>query len=142
MEKEQQEAPTPSKSWSLLPMNKDAFASAQDRARTRKTISSEVVTAFVDGLVNQMRLGVGGRGVDPERLVASIKTLKGLLDANKLSLGSTSWNLVALCQRNGPKYYFESLNLPPDSGWKSALQMRLLRQIRKFPTFLSLQRYH
>ena len=94
MEKEQQEAPTPSKSWSLLPMNKDAFASAQDRARTRKTISSEVVTAFVDGLVNQMRLGVGGRGVDPERLVASIKTLKGLLDANKLSLGSTSWNSI------------------------------------------------
>ncbi|EOA82503.1 uncharacterized protein SETTUDRAFT_140637 [Exserohilum turcica Et28A] len=94
MEKERQSAPAPSRSWSLLPMNENASARAEDRARTRKTISGEVVTVFVDGLVNQMRLGVGYRGADPEQLVASIKRLKELLDANNLSLGSMAWDSI------------------------------------------------
>jgi hypothetical protein len=94
MEAEQQKWLTPTKAWSLFPMNANASASAEDRARTRKTISGEVVTAFVDGLVNQMRLGVGARGADPEYLVASIKTLKSFLEANNLSLGSTAWDSI------------------------------------------------
>jgi hypothetical protein len=94
MEAEQRKMPTPKRTWSLLPMNGNASASAEDRARTRKTISGEVVTAFVDGLVNQMRLGVGARGADPEALVTSIKTLKSFLETNNLSLGSTAWDSI------------------------------------------------
>jgi hypothetical protein len=94
MEAEQQKSPPPSSPWNLLPMSGNASASAEDRARTRRTISSEVVTAFVDGLVNQMRLGVGARGATPESLVASIKTLKDFLDKNNLSLGSSAWDSI------------------------------------------------
>jgi hypothetical protein len=94
MEAEQQRTPSPSSTWSLLPMSGNASASAEDRARTRRTISGEVVVAFVDGLVNHMRLGVGARGAAPESLVASIKTLKGFLDKNNLSLGSSAWDSI------------------------------------------------
>lgn len=94
LEAEQSKAPAPTTAWSLLPMNGEAAASAEDRARTRRTISSEIVTGFVDGLVNQMRLGVGARGATPESLIASIKTLKGFLDKNNLSLGSSAWDSV------------------------------------------------
>ena len=94
MEAEQQKMPTSKRIWSLFPMNAGASASAEDRARTRRTISSEIVTAFVDGLVNQMRVGVGSRGVDPEYLITSIKTLKDLMDMNNLSLGSSAWDSI------------------------------------------------
>ncbi|RMZ71708.1 c6 transcription factor [Pyrenophora seminiperda CCB06] len=94
MEAEQQKMTTLRRTWSLVPMNANASASAEDRARTRRTISSEIITAFVDGLVSLMRVGVGSRGVDPEDLITSIKTLKDLLDANNLSLGSSAWGSV------------------------------------------------
>ncbi|KAG9192925.1 hypothetical protein G6011_11659 [Alternaria panax] len=94
MEAEQKKTPAPTTAWGLFPMNGDAAASAEDRAKTRRTISSEIVTGFVDGLVDQMRLGVGARGATPESLVASIKTLKGFLDKNNLSLGSSAWDSV------------------------------------------------
>ncbi|KAL1799733.1 hypothetical protein ACET3X_000075 [Alternaria dauci] len=94
LQAEQNKTPAPTPAWSLLPMNGEAAASAEDRARTRRTISSEIVTGFVDGLVNHMRLGVGARGATPESLIASIKTLKGFLDKNNLSLGSSAWDSI------------------------------------------------
>jgi hypothetical protein len=69
-------------------------AQAEARARTRRTISSEVVTAFIDGLVNDMRVGVGSRGSDPDDLVGRIKDLKQLLDRSHLSLGSANWDSI------------------------------------------------
>lgn len=94
MEAEEQKTSASSQAWSLFPRNRNASASPQDRARTRRTISGEVVTAFVDGLVNQMRLGVGYRGADPEIIIGLLKTLKDFLDANNLSLGSTAWDSI------------------------------------------------
>jgi hypothetical protein len=78
--------------WRLLRFQRSKYAG--DRSKIRRTISGEVVTAFVDGLVNTMRLGVGARGTNPEDLVDSIKQLKRFLDANSLSLGSTTWDAV------------------------------------------------
>jgi hypothetical protein len=91
---EQHNSPSPSRAWKLFPMNGDAAASAEDRARVKRTISSEVVTAFVDTIVNRLRVGVGLRGSDPEVVVDQLKSLKSFLDANNLSLGSTSWDSV------------------------------------------------
>lgn len=103
MEAEQATAPTPSKGWNLFPMNGNASASAEDRAKTRRTISSEIVTAFIDGLVNQMRLGVGARGTNPETVVDHIKNLKHFLDSSNLGLGSAAWDsiLVRLLDSDG-----------------------------------------
>jgi hypothetical protein len=91
---EQQNSPAPSRGWRLFPMNGDAAASAEDRARTRRTISSEVVTSFADALVNEVRVGVGYRGTDPEIVIRQLKTLKDFLDSNNLSLGSTAWDSI------------------------------------------------
>ncbi|KAF2133403.1 hypothetical protein P153DRAFT_282120 [Dothidotthia symphoricarpi CBS 119687] len=100
---EQATTPTPSRRWSLFPMRGDASASAEDRAKTRRTISSEIVTAFIDSLVNQMRLGVGARGTNPETLVDHIKSLKQFLDSSNLSLGSAAWDsiMVRLLESGG-----------------------------------------
>ena len=94
LEAEQQRRPSASEGWKLFPMRGDAAAGAEDRARTRRTISSEVVTAFIDALVNDTRLGVGARGTNPEILIDRIKTLKSFLEANNLSLGSVAWDSV------------------------------------------------
>ncbi|KAJ4993957.1 hypothetical protein SVAN01_00434 [Stagonosporopsis vannaccii] len=94
LEAEQQRLPSTSEGWRLFPMRGDAAAGAEDRARTRRTISSEVVTAFIDALVNEMRLGVGLRGTSPEILIDHIKNLKGFLEANNLSLGSVAWDSI------------------------------------------------
>ncbi|KAH7077838.1 hypothetical protein BKA63DRAFT_509168 [Paraphoma chrysanthemicola] len=91
---EQQNSPPPSRIRKLFPMNGDAAATDEDRARTRKTISSEVVAAFVDAAVNEVRVGVGLRGLNPDVVVRQLKTLKGFLDSNNLSLGSTAWGSI------------------------------------------------
>jgi hypothetical protein len=91
---EQQNAPTPPKRWRLFQKTDDLAPSAEERARVSETISSEIVTAFVDASVNEIRVGVGSRGTDPGVLVKQLTTLKGLLDANNLSLGSTAWDSV------------------------------------------------
>ncbi|KAF3011090.1 hypothetical protein E8E13_011271 [Curvularia kusanoi] len=94
LEAEQQRQPSTSEGWKLFPMRGDAAAGAEDRARTRRTISSEVVTAFIDALINDIRVGVGWRGTDPETLIDRLKTLKSFLEANNLSLGSIAWDSV------------------------------------------------
>ncbi|KAF1842047.1 uncharacterized protein K460DRAFT_370054 [Cucurbitaria berberidis CBS 394.84] len=96
MQAQQEKTPTstPSRAWRLFSVAEDDAASPEDRARTRRTISGEIVTGFIDGLVNEMRLGVGSRGIDPETLVDSIKTLKAFLDGNNLSLGSAAWDSI------------------------------------------------
>lgn len=94
LEAEQQRLPAASEGWRLFPMRGEAAAGAEDRARTRRTISSEVVTAFIDALVNEMRLGVGARGTDPGTLIDRIQNLKKFLEANNLSLGSVAWDSI------------------------------------------------
>lgn len=91
---EQQKEATATKRWRLFSTADDAPSSAEDKARTHRTLSSEVITAFVDALVNEVRVGVGYRGFDPENVIRQLKTLKGFLDSNNLSLGSTSWDSV------------------------------------------------
>ncbi|KAF2445118.1 hypothetical protein P171DRAFT_431869 [Karstenula rhodostoma CBS 690.94] len=84
------------RSWVLFGSRSESVPHAKQRARMQRKISSEVVTAIVDGLVNDVRLGVGARGTTPEYLVDRIKTLKQFLDNNSLSLGSTTWDSVML----------------------------------------------
>lgn len=94
-EQDDQETVT-QKGWGLFGARKEFAADAEQRARMQRSISSEVVTAFVDGLVNEIRLGVGARGSTPELLVKRLKSLKRFLDRNSLSLGSTTWDSILL----------------------------------------------
>ncbi|KAF2708198.1 hypothetical protein K504DRAFT_468553 [Pleomassaria siparia CBS 279.74] len=85
-----------SQGWRLFNRRDHTQDNSQERARTKKTISSEIVTALVDGLVNLMRVGVGKRGTEPENLVDHIKKLKHLLDRDSLSLGTATWDSVMI----------------------------------------------
>ncbi|OCK86228.1 hypothetical protein K432DRAFT_438643 [Lepidopterella palustris CBS 459.81] len=76
--------------------NKTTQSNRGGRHLVQRTVSSEVVAAFVDGLINTMRVGVGARGNTPEDVVGHIKTLKRLLDRDNLSLGSMSWDGVTV----------------------------------------------
>jgi hypothetical protein len=91
---EQQDLSSASRSWEPLSVRGGASASDEDRARIRKTISSEVVTAFIDAIVNEMRVGIDSRGTAPEFLITQVKALKDFLDSNNLSLGSTAWGSI------------------------------------------------
>ncbi|EON64893.1 hypothetical protein W97_04127 [Coniosporium apollinis CBS 100218] len=68
----------------------------QNRLRVERTISSEVVAAFVDGLMNQVRVGVGARGEEPRAILEHVNGLKMLLDRANLGLGGTSWDAVVV----------------------------------------------
>lgn len=85
-----------SQGWRVFRRRREAAKQTDDRGWTRRKISSEIVAATIDGLVNNMRLAVGTRGTAPEDLVARIKRLKRFLDRNALSLGSTTWDSVML----------------------------------------------
>ncbi|KAF2500626.1 hypothetical protein BU16DRAFT_570179 [Lophium mytilinum] len=76
--------------------NRSYTSDRGDRRLVQRTISSEVIAAFVDGVTNTMRLGVGARGNAPDDIVRHIKNLKHLLDQNNLSLGTSSWDGIIL----------------------------------------------
>ena len=93
-------------------------------ATNRRTISSEIVTAFIDALINDIRVGVGARGSKPEALINSIRILKGFLEANNLSLGSIAWDSVItrLLESGGfnpeqrPEIFLRLFNLAAEFG--------------------------
>jgi hypothetical protein len=91
---EQQNSPALSRRWRLFSTNDDPVPNIEGGAGISRTISSEIVTAFVYAAVNEVRVGVGFRGADPDILIRQLKTLKGFLDSNNLSLGSTAWDSV------------------------------------------------
>ena len=74
-----------------------------ERQLTERTVSTEIVAAFVDALVNVIRVGTGVRGVRPELVITYLKSLKGLLDRNQMGLGALSWDalLVRLAESGG-----------------------------------------
>lgn len=86
----------PSSGWWPFGRREETTSHAEARARAQRTISSEVVTGFIDGLINMMRVGVGARGTHPEDLVGHIKNLKQLLDRSALSLGSATWESIMI----------------------------------------------
>lgn len=69
--------------------------SPDDHTSIARTISSESVAAYVDALTNEIYTGVGERGISASELVSHLKSLKGLLDKQKLGLGNATWDAVA-----------------------------------------------
>ncbi|KAF2787435.1 hypothetical protein K505DRAFT_329689 [Melanomma pulvis-pyrius CBS 109.77] len=96
LQAKQLDASLESQGWRLFNRRDHTVENTQDRVRTQKTISSEIVIAFVDALVNLMRVGVGARGTNPEDVVDHIKKLKHLLDRDSLSLGSSTWDTIMI----------------------------------------------
>ena len=62
----------------------------------RRTISSEVVNAYIDALLGVVHVGVGIRGVSLNYVVRQLGILKSLLGRSGLALGAGSWDAVVL----------------------------------------------
>ncbi|KAF2086596.1 hypothetical protein K490DRAFT_57515 [Saccharata proteae CBS 121410] len=71
-------------------------ANSPDRLSVEKTISVEVVAAFVHALLNSLRVGVGKRGQTPEDLLERIRKLKSFLSRSQAGLGGMSWDAVVI----------------------------------------------
>ena len=115
---------TRSKGWGLFDSNAEGAARPDYRKLTYRTISSEVVAAFVDGLINTIRVGVGWRGDAPETVLAHFHHLKRALETNNLSLGSASWDSIilrvleteGLVPENRPNNLLKLLDIAADFG--------------------------
>lgn len=62
--------------------------------QVQRTISSEVVNAYVDALLSITRLMYGQRGVPPKTVIRHMKLMKRLLDRSGLSLSTGSWDAI------------------------------------------------
>ncbi|KAL9096680.1 MAG: hypothetical protein Q9165_001168 [Trypethelium subeluteriae] len=90
------------------------------RSRVERTISSEVVIAYIDALMSAFRVGVGNRGISARANVQSITALKAFLDANHMSLGAAAWDalIVRLVESQG-------IDLEQDPGFMNSILERL-----------------
>ncbi|KAK5009396.1 hypothetical protein LTR28_001224 [Elasticomyces elasticus] len=66
----------------------------EKRRSVTQTLSSEVVAAFVDALLSNVRTRVGRRGIVAPIVLSYIRTLQTFLDKSGLSLGTSSWDSV------------------------------------------------
>ena len=63
---------------------------------TWRTVSSEVVNAYVDALISAVHLGVGERGLAPGTALSRLEMLHKLLSRSGLALETGSWDGVIL----------------------------------------------
>ncbi|KAF2725061.1 hypothetical protein K431DRAFT_281539 [Polychaeton citri CBS 116435] len=61
-----------------------------------RTISSEVVSAYVEALVNNVRIGVGERGISPVAVLNYLVELRSFLSQSKNNLSNRSWDATVL----------------------------------------------
>ncbi|KAF2422762.1 hypothetical protein EJ08DRAFT_596662 [Tothia fuscella] len=57
-----------------------------------RTVSSELVSAYVDGLINLIDVGVSDQGMPLNVILSRVKGLKALLDQKNFGLGNTTWD--------------------------------------------------
>ncbi|KAL1636542.1 hypothetical protein SLS56_001127 [Neofusicoccum ribis] len=69
-------------------------ANSPDRFVVERTVSSEVIAAFIDRFLNLVDTGVGSRGLPFLDVYKFVTNLKDLLNRENLGLGSATWELV------------------------------------------------
>ncbi|KAK5128303.1 hypothetical protein LTR85_002970 [Meristemomyces frigidus] len=77
-----------------------------------RTLSSEVVNAYVDALLGAIDVGVGERGAPPGYILAQLNMAKGFLGRANLKLGGGSWDAIMLRfvdSQAGNSLYFNTL---------------------------------
>ena len=66
------------------------------KVTVERTISSEVINAYVDAALSTMRMGVGDRGTAPGYILEQLTTLQKFLARSRLSLSTGSWDAIVL----------------------------------------------
>jgi hypothetical protein len=64
--------------------------------RVDKTVSSEVVNAYIDAVLDSVDVGVGKRGLDLQAVINRLRTLRKFLLRAKLNLGGGTWDAMVL----------------------------------------------
>ncbi|GAB7329564.1 hypothetical protein MBLNU13_g01325t1 [Cladosporium sp. NU13] len=88
--------------WDSIKYNFDTRSSATmdgvdiTRPRVDKTVSSEVVNAYIDALLTMVSAGVGNRGLDLGEVLQHIRDLRSFLKRANLNLGGGSWDAMML----------------------------------------------
>ncbi|KAK4493840.1 hypothetical protein PRZ48_015025 [Zasmidium cellare] len=82
---------------------KTRASTARDAARepgldVTRTVSAEVVNAFIDALIINVNVGVGERGIEVEHVIQSLHKLKALLNkfSDRSSPSTGSWDSLVL----------------------------------------------
>lgn len=89
------------------------------RHAVERTITSEVVAAYVDGLINYIHTGVGDRGISPDVVLDHIKVFKEMLDKHNMGLGFATWEGIlirffesgSVNLQNDPELMLDALSL-------------------------------
>jgi hypothetical protein len=88
--------------WDSIKYNFDSRSSATmdgidtTGPRVDKTISSEVVNAYIDALLTVVSVGVGQRGLDLAVVLRHIREFRAFLQRANLNLGGGSWDAMML----------------------------------------------
>lgn len=64
--------------------------------RVDKTISSEVVNAYIDALLTMVSTGVGGRGISLNLVTRTVRFLRQFLQRANLNLGGGTWDAMMI----------------------------------------------
>jgi len=64
--------------------------------RVDKTVSSEIVNAYIDALLTMVNTGVGARGISLNLVMRSIRFLQQFLQRANLNLGGGSWDAMMI----------------------------------------------
>lgn len=62
----------------------------------QRTVSSEVVNAYVDALLVALDVGVGSRGAPASFILSQLNVLRSFLERSNLKLASGSWDAIVL----------------------------------------------
>ncbi|KAF2225583.1 hypothetical protein BDZ85DRAFT_257733 [Elsinoe ampelina] len=73
---------------------KDDSDKRKNGLTVENTISSEVISAYVDGMINHVSVGVGSRGLHSGNVVGLLVRIKNFLTKNRFSLEATSWDAI------------------------------------------------
>ena len=68
--------------------------SADDKALVIRTVSSEVIAAYVDAMVGRVYVGVGQRGSRMRFVLDHVKQSKRMLNRQNLGLGFATWDVI------------------------------------------------
>ena len=86
----------------------------------KRTVSSEIVTAYVDALVSGVRLGVGDRGIAPKQVMSRLRQFQNFLRRSDLNLATGTWDAIMI-------RVFDAIPSPLSSRWLTLAMAKLSR---------------
>jgi len=78
----------------LFDRRQSSTTKQSEDTNVKKTISSELITAYVEAIISTANVGVGKRGLPLEKVIGTLSRIKKFLNDANMSLESRSWDTV------------------------------------------------